>query len=457
MVLVLPPKENPWANLFGAAANTFAQGYINDSYQQRNQARNMNAVQNYFNAPDQVGQIKALYGMDPESRKSFLEYQNYQKQHEVPSYIQGLFDPQTSYDTYQSSQNFEPQETPVGYQGFQYDFTPENLPQGSIKGTAESPLQNLLANYDLEDEVLPVRLEQTPQQMRQQALEEENEDFDVNYAPPPPNAPPTQNAARRQIFNPEQRMIAKAWASASKNPNAKFAASIANTEEEREKEENRIAQKQAIADERNVLKKNELDAKERRKIHEESKNFDEEILKQARNSRGQLQSVRNIKKALQSGNVKPTKLASVFKNMGHIGDKISEGFRNKDQATIDAELPRLFEGWKDVFGIRLTDADLRLLMDKMPTITKSVEANMAVANVIEKYAELGSLREQIGNDIKKENKGYRPLNYASQVESRYGELTQPVEIINPNTGNVIEIPAYKLSDALKAGAKLANE
>jgi hypothetical protein len=36
-------------------------------------------------------------------------------------------------------------------------------------------------------------------------------------------------------------------------------------------------------------------------------------------------------------------------------------------------------------------------------------------------------------------------------------MISPVKIINPNTGNVIEIPAYKVSDAIKAGAQLANE
>jgi len=67
------------------------------------------------------------------------------------------------------------------------------------------------------------------------------------------------------------------------------------------------------------------------------------------------------------------------------------------------------------------------------------------------------LRSQIAQQIKSSNNGLRPLGYASQIEKRFDEMTQPVKIINPKNGNIIEIPAYKLSDALKSGAKLAQQ
>ena len=51
----------------------------------------------------------------------------------------------------------------------------------------------------------------------------------------------------------------------------------------------------------------------------------------------------------------------------------------------------------------------------------------------------------------------RAIDYPNQIEARFDEMIKPVKIVNPNTGRVIEVPAYKVSEAISAGAKLANE
>jgi hypothetical protein len=130
---------------------------------------------------------------------------------------------------------------------------------------------------------------------------------------------------------------------------------------------------------------------------------------------------------------------------------------NKDEATLLSSIPQLLEGWKQVFGIRLTDADLKILQDKLPDIGKSPEANKAILKVMKKYGEMSSLRHKIATDIKKGNKGIRPLGYADMIEERFDEMVKPVKIINPKTGNTIEIPAYKMGDAINSGARLADE
>jgi hypothetical protein len=192
-------------------------------------------------------------------------------------------------------------------------------------------------------------------------------------------------------------------------------------------------------------------------FHKESEKYDEDLLKQARVAKGQAETLVNIENAIQSGNIKPTSWANIFKGFGKIGDKISEALLNKDEATLLTSIPQLLEGWKDVFGVRLTDADLRLLQDKLPSIGKSPDANNAVIKILKKYSDMTLLRNQIAEEIKEKSKGLRPLGYATQVEQRFDEMTAPVKIVNPNNGKVIEIPAYKLSDALRSGAKLANE
>lgn len=204
-----------------------------------------------------------------------------------------------------------------------------------------------------------------------------------------------------------------------------------------------------------------LGRKEQLQFHKESEKYDEELMKQGRIAKQQQATLKNINKSINSGNIKPTSFANIFKGLGRIGDKISEALLNGDQAKLLTSIPQLLEGWKDVFGVRLTDADLRVLQDKLPSIGKSPEANKAVMNILNKYAEMNLLRSQIGEQIKKAHKNLRPLGFASMVEQRFDEMTAPVRIIRPAANGrpekEIEIPAYKLSEALESGARLANE
>lgn len=220
----------------------------------------------------------------------------------------------------------------------------------------------------------------------------------------------------------------------------------AKAELKRRQEERTLNQKSA---------KNTRD--EELQFHKESEKYDEELFKQTKIAKKQVDTVNDIDKAVESGNVTPTSLANIFKGFGKIGDKISEALINKDEATILASIPQLLEGWKEVFGVRLSDADLKLLQDKLPSIGKTAEANKAIVKVLRKYADMTLLRSSIAREIKEANKGLRPLGYADKIEQRFDEMVMPVKIINPSNGRTIEIPAYKVSDAIKAGGKLANE
>lgn len=197
--------------------------------------------------------------------------------------------------------------------------------------------------------------------------------------------------------------------------------------------------------------------KEEIEFHKESQKYDEDLLKQSKIAKNQVETFKTIESAIDSGNIKPASWTNILNKMGPIGELMGTALMNKDQATLSASIPALLEGWKDVFGVRLTDADLKILQDKLPSIGKTPEANKAILNVMKKYAGMTKLRSEIAADIKEKNNGLRPLNYANMIEKRFDDMIKPVKIINPNTGNIIEIPAYELSGAIQAGASLADE
>lgn len=192
-------------------------------------------------------------------------------------------------------------------------------------------------------------------------------------------------------------------------------------------------------------------------FHKESEKYDDSLLNAKKSADKQLDAIDTSMKAIESGNVRPSSLANIFKGFGQIGMKISNALQNKDEAALLSSIPEFLEGRKELFGVRLSDADLRLLQDKLPDIGKSKEANLQILRIMKKHAELAKLKHKIGTELKKENKGLRKLGYNDIVEERFDNLTKPVKIRNPNTGNIVEIPAYKTSDYLNAGGELINE
>lgn len=204
------------------------------------------------------------------------------------------------------------------------------------------------------------------------------------------------------------------------------------------------------------FKKDTADRKEQLAFHKESEEYDASLFNHSKTAKLQIETIRDVEKALDSGNIKPSSLANVFKGLGPVADKISSAIINKDQATLQASIPAFLEGRKELFGVRLSDADLKLLQDKLPDIGKNVEANKTILRLMKKYAESSLIRHKIGSEIKEGNKGLRPLGYADKVEKRYDEMIKPVRIINPNNGNIIEIPAFEVGDAINSGASLAD-
>jgi hypothetical protein len=191
--------------------------------------------------------------------------------------------------------------------------------------------------------------------------------------------------------------------------------------------------------------------------HKETAKYDEELAKGAKGAKNQLEAIKDVEKALKSPTVKPSSLAAIFKGFGVIGDKISKALQSGQQATISASIPAFLEGRKELFGVRLSDADLAILQDKLPDIGNSPEANKAILRLMKKYSEASVLRHQIGADIKKANKGLRPLGYADQIEEQFDKLNKQVRVRDSATGEEINIPAYKLSGALRSGMELINE
>lgn len=95
--------------------------------------------------------------------------------------------------------------------------------------------------------------------------------------------------------------------------------------------------------------------------------------------------------------------------------------KSKTSQEFDANtLPQL-EGQRQILGGILSDADIRLLMQKIVTSTKNPEANKIIAKNMKFENDLTIAKDRIGKEIKNKNNGYRPSNYLDEIDRIYNE------------------------------------
>jgi len=207
--------------------------------------------------------------------------------------------------------------------------------------------------------------------------------------------------------------------------------------------------------------KEKLATKEDIAFHNQSKDFEEKIRKEAKTAKEKLDTIAPIIKDIKEGKIKPTSAANVFRHLGKTGKAISDAILSGSEARLLAAVPEFLEGRKELFGVRLSDADLALLQDKLPDIGKSKEANLQILELMEKYSKRSIIREEAANKVLKEKGAksrqgnLRPLNYENMVEEEYDKLVNEeengVQMKLPD-GRIVPIKRNNVKDAEAKGA-----
>jgi hypothetical protein len=166
------------------------------------------------------------------------------------------------------------------------------------------------------------------------------------------------------------------------------------------------------------------------KFHQESEDFEQSVKNNANIARKQIPLLEKGIKSVEEGKITPSSLANIFSYFGNIGKKISNALLSGDEASLLASTPEFLEGRKEIFGIRLSDADLRILQDKLPDIGKNKEANLAIFNLMKRNAEKAIKLEKIAENVL-EKKGIkyrsgklRPLGYQNEVTKAFDQFIE---------------------------------
>ena len=209
-------------------------------------------------------------------------------------------------------------------------------------------------------------------------------------------------------------------------------------------------------------KQAEIASKEDIQFHQESSKYQETLEKEAKVAKKQVEIINDIEKDVKENKIKPSNMANIFTFFGDTGKKISNALLSGEQAKLMSAIPEFLEGRKELFGVRLSDADLRLLQDKLPDINKSKEANLQILGLMKKYASRSMLKEQAADTvlekegIRSRSGKLRPLNYSSKVEKEFDRMVSEqengVKMITPD-GREITVPLNEVGEAEALNAR----
>jgi len=150
-------------------------------------------------------------------------------------------------------------------------------------------------------------------------------------------------------------------------------------------------------------------------LHKESLEYEKKLVTDAASGTRSLSALNDMKKQVMTGDIGPWTLYSTFTKLFPDSKELADAFKNKHEAALSALLPELLAGRKEIFGVKLTDSDLAVLLDKVPSLGRSKEANLSVIDILSKYAKRGQEKLDIGRKVRGKSH-LRPWNYMEEVE-----------------------------------------
>jgi hypothetical protein len=206
-------------------------------------------------------------------------------------------------------------------------------------------------------------------------------------------------------------------------------------------------------------------------VHKDSMKFDDKIQEEAKSAVRDLQSSATARKSISTGNINPKTIKGIARTL-YKGSKWEQYFSNPDISTLEAASLTEYEGGRQLFGGILSDRDLTILAGKVISADKTPAQNLAILDYRDLVNKSKVAEAEIGDQIKAENGGYRPINYQAQVKARMKELygdeirdtvakvlnesTQPTSVaptkgpegttrmLNPKDGKYYDVPNSRL-------------
>lgn len=179
----------------------------------------------------------------------------------------------------------------------------------------------------------------------------------------------------------------------------------------------------------NRRRQDEANPKEKLEVHKLSSDTAKKINEEGESSKKRIRAFNTMEKNIESGKIDPRNFKNFLAN-SLAGSTLEGLLRNPESEEFKAASFNTYEGLKNVFGTRLSDADLKLASTKVPDITKTPEANKKIISFLKFFDQMNVEKQKISDEVVKENNGYRPIDFDQQVrerlDSKFGDEAERV-------------------------------
>lgn len=190
---------------------------------------------------------------------------------------------------------------------------------------------------------------------------------------------------------------------------------------ERREEEKLDIAKQKLALQKEQFEK-KISAKEQENIDKETLPEYKEIVKNAKAAKDNERRLNRMEQLNEKGDLNFGAFSSVLKGLGeHFGIDVSS-LMTADEQEFDKLSADFIKNAKDVFGARITDADLRAFLKTVPTLSQSKEGRRRVIKSLRVGNAAAKAKKDAMDEIIKENNGKRPRNLELLVEERVNPI-----------------------------------
>jgi len=149
----------------------------------------------------------------------------------------------------------------------------------------------------------------------------------------------------------------------------------------------------------------------------ETKDYYDKVSEESRAARNNEVRLRKLEKLIDKGKLNSPTFASGIKflHLGGYGPDLGS-WLNADTQEFNKLSTDFVKDAKQIFGSRLTDADLKTFLDTVPTVTQSDEAKRRVIKNMRVFNGAAQARKSAMDQVIEANGGRRPADLDSRVE-----------------------------------------
>ena len=171
----------------------------------------------------------------------------------------------------------------------------------------------------------------------------------------------------------------------------------------------------------------------------------QKVRKEGQEAKNIISTVRNQRKLLDEGKFGTLSFDNLLSKIG-LG-----GMTSPEAQAFQANLINFITGKREQFGVRLTDADLKLIQNKMPDIARTKEGNEAILDLYESDASYREIHQKAYDKVLKE-KGFT-FDFPAQVEEEENKLLSQ----RPDVQDLYKSSLDKLNEMSKSSSSKISE